>query len=133
MAIVTDYGIDISTDPDLDPAFAPIRGRQVLAQVLARRLQTVRGSLPFNPYDGLDLNDWLHEAATAPSLYQLRSAIQAECEKDERVYAVEVQLNASPTSSKALHLQLSVEPVEGMPFSMTAELTAFNFTLLNIE
>lgn len=127
-----DFGSDISTVPDLDPAFRPISGQQVLAQALMRRLSTPRGALPFNPDDGLDLNDWLHRGIDTTTLYRLKNAVKAECEKDERVYAVAVSLSPSARLD-ALTIRIQVEPVTGQEFSMTARLTAFDFSLLSVE
>ena len=127
-----DYGTDISTMPDLDPAFVAISGPKVLAQALMRRLSTPHGALPFNPDDGLDLNDWLHQGLDATTLYRLKSAIEAECERDERVYSVAVSLDASARLD-ALTIRILVEPVSGQEFAMTARLTAFDFSLLSVE
>lgn len=127
-----DYGTDISTDPDLDPAFGSLSGPEVLTQALMRRLSTPQGALPFNPDDGIDLNDWLHRGITHKALYWLKSAIEAECEKDERVYAVAAAVSADSTG-EALTIDLAVEPIQGRAFRFTAKLSSFDFTLLNIE
>lgn len=134
MASATDFGVDVSTIPDLDPAFAPINGRDVLAEAIARRLQTARGALPFNPDDGVDLNEWLHEGTTNQALYRLRGAIRAECEKDERVFEANVAIAFDETASnKALRLTITIDPVEGFQFTMTARVSEFDFTLLRVE
>ena len=130
--MATDYGIDVSTIPDLDPVFALVSGRDALIQALVRRLQTPRGALPFNPDDGLDVRDWLHEGQTATQLFRLRSMVEAELLKDERVLSVTCQ-TAWSAGSDELTLTIDVEPVVGKAFTMTAAISAFDFRIIGVE
>lgn len=131
--MATDYGIDVSTIPDLDPVFALVSGRDALIQSLVRRLQTPRGALPFNPDDGLDVCDWLHEGQTATQLFRLRSMVEAELLKDERVLSVTCQTAWLPDGCDELTLTIDVEPVVGKTFTMTAAISAFDFRIIGVE
>ena len=130
--MATDYGIDVSTIPDLDPVFALVSGREALAQAIVRRLQTPRGALPFNPDDGLDVCGWLHEGRTATQLFRLRSAVEAEVLKDERVLSATCETSWA-AGSEALTLRVGVEPVVGKAFTLTASVSDFDFALIGVE
>ena len=130
--MTTDYGIDVSTFPDLDPAFSLVSGREALAQSLTRRLQTPRGALPFHPDDGIDVRDWLHEGVDAVTLFRLRSEIEAELEKDERVLAASCVTEWEPGAG-GLSLSVSVEPVIGERFALIVSVSDFDFSLIGVE
>lgn len=130
--MATDYGIDVSTLPDLDQAFGLISGQTALAESLARRIQTPRGALPFNPDDGVDVTDWLHGTMTDTEVFRLRQAVESEMMKDERVLSVACDA-VWDASSASLSLVIRVVPVEGREFSMTANLTDFDFRLIGVN
>lgn len=127
-----DYGIDVSTIPDLSPAFALVSGRDALVQCLVRRLRTPRGSLPFHPDDGICLSDWLHEGVTQTSIWSLQAAVETELRKDERVQAVSCSA-VFDAASGSLSVAIRVTPVTGRPFRMTASVSDFDFSLLSVE
>src|SRR5690349_16156686 len=83
--MATDFGSDISGFPDLDPTFSLVSGTTALAQAIARRLESPRGSLWYAPDYGTDVRGRLNDAFTASGLHALQSDIEAECEKDERI------------------------------------------------
>lgn len=93
-----DLGIDINTPivdgvPDLDPMFGLVSGRAALAQALARRLSTVRGTLAWigdDPEYGDDGRQYLGEDVGKRAEFVIASRAQAECLKDERVRAAQV-------------------------------------------
>lgn len=82
-----DLGTDINTPDaaDLDPYFAGVSGWRCLAQGLARRLVTPRGSLLDDPAYGYDLRSRLNDVITAADLSQLAGIVKREFEADERV------------------------------------------------
>jgi phage baseplate assembly protein W len=90
---LTDFGTDISTATGLDPLFVPISGTAV---ALARRLQTARGGLHYDPDYGLDLRAWLNESFDAAGVARLQSAIAAEAAKDERIAAATAAVTLDP-------------------------------------
>lgn len=93
-------GIDVSTyvDGDLDPTFALITGPRVVAEAIARRLQTPRGGLPRDPSYGTDLRAWVNASLSPARLAALRAAIAGEASADPRVEDVDVEFIQSGSS-----------------------------------
>ena len=130
MASAPDYGTDISTSPTLDPSFGPLTGSRVVAEAVARRLTTPRGTLPDDPNYGTDLRAWLNESMTPATLTQVRSAAERECLKDERLQSADATVSydaASGTLSVVLALALSAGPT----FRLVLGVTAVSVTLLS--
>jgi phage baseplate assembly protein W len=90
--MATDFGLDVSTFPDLDPNFTSISGTRVVAESLARRLTTPRGALPFFPDYGTDVRSWLNESVTQDRIATWQRAIEAECLKEERVLSAKASV-----------------------------------------
>ena len=122
-ALTGDFGSDVLTFPGLDETFTLVSDGRVVAEALARRLSTPRGLMPFHPDYGLDLRQYLNEAITADVLYQMKAALELECEQDERVQNADavvtfdqaqqtmlVTINAT-TASGPFRLNLSVSQV----------------------
>src|SRR5574337_487746 len=102
---MTDFGQDVSTFPDLDPSFSALTGPRVVAEAIARRLSTPRGSLPFYPDYGIDVRDWVNESITRDRLAQFRRALEAEVVKDERVDSAD---SAIAFNTQTGEMQLSI-------------------------
>ena len=97
-----DFGVDVSTFPVLDTTFATIKGFRVLAEALARRLITPKGSLTFHPDYGLDLRQYINEAMDDTTVARLKQAIAQELLQDERVGDVDVTVAFIQASGKLL-------------------------------
>jgi len=93
--MATDLGADISTYPDLDPAYTLITGPRVVAEAVARRWVTPRGGLFYDLNYGYDLRQFLNAVITPG----LASTIAVQCElealKDERVLQAAVTVKQS--------------------------------------
>lgn len=85
--MTVDLGTDISTPDasDLDPMFRLVSGTRGLAEALARRLVTPRGTLLDDPAYGYDLRSRLNDNLTPGDLAQLAVDVRAELARDERV------------------------------------------------
>lgn len=86
------FGIDSSTFVDqgddtigMDPMFADLTGPRVVLEACARRLMTRRGMLRTAPDYGYDLTTRIGARVSAVGRERMKAAIEAECEKDERV------------------------------------------------
>src|SRR5947208_3071152 len=101
----TDFGADLAALPDLDPRWPLQSGGRNLAEAIARRLQTPRGGLFYAPDYGTDVRGWLNEAMTGDDVFRAQVAIEAECEKDERVRSASADLSLNPTL-QTLHIRL---------------------------
>jgi hypothetical protein len=62
--MATDFGTDISCYPDLDGSFGLVSGFTLIAQDLARRLETPRGGLFYDSNYGTDVRGWVNAAGT---------------------------------------------------------------------
>lgn len=128
--MATDFGTDISCYPDLDPLGTLVSGNTALAQAIARRLITPRGSLFYDTNYGTDLRLYLNEGMTNEAQSRIKSAIEAECAKDERVSSVTADV---VYSSAARTLAITITLVGGSgPFSLTLAVTSLTVSLLTV-
>jgi phage baseplate assembly protein W len=122
-------GIDVSTfvDGDLDPTFALISGPRVVAEAIARRLQTPRGGLVRNPDYGTDLRQWVNASLTSARRAALQNAIAGEAGADPRVDTVEVEF---VESEGELRVSISGTCAAG-PFDLVLDVASLTVDLLN--
>lgn len=85
-------GLDVSTFPDLDPLFKPIRGQRAVAEAVARRWLTPLGGLVYDENYGEDLRAYLNAGVEGPRLRALEAALTTQALADERVQAATVAL-----------------------------------------
>lgn len=97
-----DFGTDIDCVTSIGPRFKLTSGFLNLAKALARRLITPRGTLDYAPDYGYDVRDWLNHDTGQASKFTLQAAIDAECQKDERVRS------ASSTVDTSVRDQLTI-------------------------
>lgn len=107
------------------------RGKKALANSIARRLQTERGTLEYAPDEGLDVRDLLHEGLTAIELAGWQVAIAREVEKDERVDAAHVVLTPNDVGSE-LQLDIDIEDSDGETFSLVLNVNKLTVELLEV-
>jgi hypothetical protein len=89
---MTDWGSDISTEPDLDPFFAVQTGPRVLLEAIARRLMTPPGMLPEDPEYGYDARQLFNGTYSPAELAREERRMAAQCEMDERVLGADVRI-----------------------------------------
>jgi hypothetical protein len=129
--MATDFGIDVSTFPDLDPLLSSLTGRRVVGEAVARRLETPRGGLAFHPNYGTDVRQYLNEAITDAQILEIQEAIKSECEKDERVLSAGVVAKFFPTSF-TLRIQIELELSDGL-FRLVLAVSQLSVDLLEID
>lgn len=100
---VAALGTDFRTRPDL--SFELQSGWRNLREAILRRLSTPRGGLFYDADYGYDLREFLNEAATTSTLYQLERMTALELEKDPRI----LQVIASATVVADRHVRLSIQ------------------------
>ena len=127
MAIqLPDLGTDLRALADLD-ARVPIQGGlRNLGEALARRLQTPRGGLFYAPDYGTDIRAWLNESFTPASFFRAKVAVEAECEKDERVKAATATVRLG--LNQTLVIELLVELAQG-PFRLVLSVDQVSVTV----
>lgn len=109
---MADFGTDISAVDDLDRDFTLVSGETTLAQALARRLQTPRGGLFYDPDYGYDVRELLLESLTAARISQAQAAISAECVKDERVVTATAAITFN-AAEESLTIEVEIETADG--------------------
>jgi hypothetical protein len=126
-----DFGSDVSTtlNGDLDPTFAVITGSQVLAEALFRRLTQPRGGLLSDPNYGIDVRDTLNGAYSEADIARLKSDIERECEKDERVVTAQSDV-AFVAITGELRITVSVGTAQG-PFTLVLAVNNVTATLIS--
>lgn len=124
-----DFGSDVSTFPDLDPGFSSMTGARVLAEAMARRFTTPRGSLVGSPTYGVDVREWLNESMTRARLTEWARALEQEAEKDERIESAEVSLSYD-SAAMALRISALLEAAD-RTFALVLVVTAVSLTILD--
>jgi len=131
LAPATGFGTDVSTFPDLDPTFTIISGQHVVGEACARRLYCPRGGLLYDSDYGMDVRLLLNAGFTPQQAYVFKTALESECEKDERVIAASAVLayvNATNTLTATIRVQTS----NATAFALTLTVTqvAVNITII---
>jgi phage baseplate assembly protein W len=123
------YGLDISAVEDLDPMAREVEGEDALAEAIARRLTTPRGSLGDDDPDyGLDVADFLHRAMTAAEIASIPGLVRGELLKDERIADVNARMLVFEQGTR-LELELDGVTAQG-PFRFTFAATPSSVKLL---
>lgn len=124
-----DFGQDIDAFSDLNPALVLVGGLANLGQALAHRLETPRGSLFYAPNYGTDVRAYLNAAINPVILARLRSEVQGECLKDERVQTCSCTVTFN-SALGVLNLQINVVTASG-PFALELLVTALTVAVLS--
>jgi phage baseplate assembly protein W len=116
--------------PDIDSAGREVTGIRAVSEAIYRRLITPRGRLIGDPDYGLGLVSSVFESidATPTAIAVLKSAVATECQKDERVFSIEVE---GSFVQGALTLTITGESSEG-PFALTLPVSAITVVGLNL-
>lgn len=132
--MATGFGFDTSCASRLSTS-RMVRGRELVAQAVYRRLTTPRGSLTWGPEHlayGLDLKDMVGKVGVDAAARALPAQIRNELVKDDRISDVRVTIRAVGSGvERGLEIQITVSTFdEGEDFSLTLSVTAAR-TLLN--
>jgi phage baseplate assembly protein W len=130
-SVVGDYGSDVLVFPGVDGNLNLVADWRVVAEALARRLSTPRGTLPFHPDYGLDVREYLNEAVTQDALYRMKAAVELECEQDERVENAEATITYS-ASTQTLRLSIEATTTTG-PLRFVLNVSQVSVELLSQE
>lgn len=127
---MVDYGLDVSTYPDLDPTFGWTSGITTLAQALARRLETPAGSLPYDPDYGLDLREYVADDLDDSDVLRLQSLIAAQAAQEERV--LDANVTATQTlATQTLTLAIALRLADGT-FALTIAIDDVSASVLSV-
>lgn len=109
--MANDFGTGIDGIADVGRKLRMASGLRNLGNALARRLQTPRGSLPWDRDCGLDVRSLLLSPLSPVQLAAMQSAISREVEKDDRVLACECALTLD--GNGLLRAELTVDTADG--------------------
>ena len=99
--MATDFGRCISVVDDLPGRWRYVTGQRVVAEAVARRWGTERGTLPYALDYGTDARGMIGDTMTTAQIAEWSAALEREAEKDARVLAVSVSIAYDFASAKA--------------------------------
>lgn len=130
---MTTYGIDLACGPgadgmfDLDVNAPPVSGTAALAQALAHRLVTPRGSLLDSAEYGFDVRAYINDSLDTADLRDIENGAIEELRADERVDDASV---TATFDGERLALVALVRPVVGRAFTFVLALSDATAELL---
>lgn len=128
-----DYGSDLSCVSDLNPHMGVVSGLRLVAEAIARRLQTPRGALVDDASYGYDLTDQLNSDLSASDLGVIGASVTAECRKDQRILnaSTVVTFSTDPSRPGELDVTISLTTRAG-PFSLQLAVSQVTVSILSI-
>ncbi len=123
------YGTGLATLFGLPLRFTFASGLRNLGNNLARRLQTPRGSLPWDLNCGYDVRGLLRSTLTRFQVSAMQNAISSECEKDPRVASAST---AAVFADDRLQITVTVTGSDGNNFDFIFAVDALSVSLLRI-
>lgn len=109
---MADFGQCMSCITDLSGDGRLVSGNIVIAEAIARRLSTPRGRLIGYPDYGFDISQYINADMSPRDIASLRSSIEAECLKDERVSEAEVSAVLDSVGVLTLTIKLVANDTE---------------------
>ena len=106
---MTDYGLDISTFPDLDLTFTPISGTRVVGEAVARRWY-------------VELTPYANKNFSSAMVAQIKTRLEQAAAADERVDVCDVDLTWDGT--RRLVARGMITTVQGESFSLVYDVSS---------
>ena len=122
---MVDLGDDFSCIDDVDLNLTEVSGRRAVAEAVARRWLTRRGSLFYDASYGYGLEDALHQPASA--LGTLSAGLENEALRDERVLQARVLVRLD--DKRQLLIRAELVDADG-PFRLVASVSEVSVELL---
>jgi hypothetical protein len=120
------YGSDFNAVSDLDSNLSVVEGPLTLLQNCARRLQTSRGSLWYDPNYGTNINMFVADVGIDPDT--IAGIIRDEVLKDERAENAIVNVSAIVEGRQTFDITIIGENSE--TFELTLTLNPDNVTVV---
>lgn len=124
-----DYGTDIALNRD---SFRYVYSKENLALQLERRLKTKKGSIRWEPDEGIDIREYVNKKLSSNDITDLSFLIKKELERDERVESVSVSLKFL-YASFTLKGDIQVNTVYDTSFKLVLSVSNLTFELLVSE
>jgi hypothetical protein len=111
--------------PDLDPYFNEIEGAEAIAQSVALRCYTPKGyAVGHNidaPNDGVFLPDFVQSAMTKQTMFTVKTLVNGETRKDDRVETARVEVTGD-AASQTMTIAVSGEGIsEDFEFALSVD------------
>jgi hypothetical protein len=136
---MADYGTDVSTFVindegvnDLDPFFREISGLRVIAEAVARRWTSEKGSMFWDPDAGENVRNYLNAKFDPSNIVDLQASLAHEAEKDERVANCAV-LVTYEQAIKRLRIRGRITPSDGPVFEFVMPVDSVTGEVLGLE
>lgn len=120
---------DFGTDFVIAPSPGRISGIKNLTKKIIQRLMSPTGCLVWDPAYGLDLRQYIGAAFTPSKFQEIKQAVKAQCELDERVQSAFVTVSNSPNLDLFITIQIVTQP--GPTFSFILSVTKLTVDLLD--
>lgn len=127
---MADLGRDLSCVDDVTPDFREVTGRRRLAEAVARRYMTDRGTLVGDPNYGYNLTNLVNADLSPADLVAHQSGAQAEALKEEQVRAAVVVLSLA--ADGLLTVACTLTDADG-PFTLTLAISAVSVQILELK
>jgi len=125
------YGTGLDVTSGWPYRFVYASGFRNLGNNLARRLQTPRGQLAWDPDCGWDVRQLFRGSLTEGELSRAEGEISAECQKDERVDSASVVLTYV-AQAETLIIKITVDGADG-PFALILSVDSLTVTILRLS
>lgn len=124
-------GADIECLTTIGPRFKLVSGTRNVSLAIARRLRTPNGSLFYDRDYGFDLRQFCNADITADTMNAIRTGVEAEALKDERVQEARATITWVP-DSETIRLELRGTTRLG-PFRLVMGISAVSVETLRAE
>lgn len=128
--MAADLGRDLACVDDLSPDMREVTGRRCLAEAIARRYISDRGTLLGDPNYGFNLLDYMNADVGPTDIASLQSGAETEALKDERV--VRANVVATLQSDGDLLVAVTLTDADG-PFTLTLAVSSVTVTILDLK
>lgn len=128
---MVDYGIDLSTYPDFDRTGRTISGPRVLAEQLARLIETDPALLDWDvEQPTIDIIDYLSQSLASEDIRRIETDISGVWSADERVAFATV--TATQVGEK-IQVEGEVKPIDGPSFSLVLSASAAGVAIVSVN
>ncbi len=128
---MAEYGIDVSTYPDLDRTGRTISGARVLAEHMARLIETDPTLLDWDvEQPTLDIIDYLSIGLDPEDLRRIETDIAGVWSADERVASATV---TATQIGEMIQVVGEIKPIDGKTFSLVLSATAAGVAIVSVQ
>lgn len=122
---------DFGTDFVISKVPGRISGINNLVKKIVRRLKCPNGALYWDPAYGLDVRQYLNISVTPAKIQEIKQAVKAQCELDERVQSAEVTVSNSQNNQLFIVIQITTQ--QGPNFNLVLSVSKLTVDLLSLS